>query len=52
MDTINIRIDSLSFGGKGVGRHEGIVYFIPFSVPGDLLEVRVTRRKKDTVKQK
>lgn len=46
MDTITIRIDSLSYGGSGVGRHEGIVYFIPFSVPGDLLEVKITKKEK------
>ncbi|HAK44796.1 MAG TPA: hypothetical protein DCO79_02590 [Spirochaeta sp.] len=46
METLNIRIDSLSYGGSGVGRHEGIVYFVPFSVPGDLLEIRVTKQEK------
>lgn len=46
METINIKIDSLSYGGSGVGRHEGIVYFVPFSVPGDLLEVRITKQEK------
>ena len=46
METIKIRIDSLSYGGSGVGRYEGIVYFVPFSVPGDLLEVRVTKQEK------
>ena len=46
MDTLKIRIDSLSYGGSGVGRHEGIVYFVPLSAPGDLLEVRITRKEK------
>ena len=46
METINIRIDSLSYGGSGVGRHNGIVYFVPFSVPGDLLEISVTKKEK------
>ncbi len=46
MDTIKIRVDSLAYGGNGVGRHEGIVYFIPFSVPGDLLEVRIIKKEK------
>ncbi|MDC7225409.1 MAG: class I SAM-dependent RNA methyltransferase [Spirochaetales bacterium] len=46
MDTLELRIDSLAYGGNGVGRHEGIVYFVPFSVPGDLLEVRVTKQEK------
>ncbi len=46
METIEIRIDSLSHGGAGVGRHEGIVYFVPFSVPGDLLEIQITKTEK------
>ena len=46
MDTIEITIDSLSYGGAGVGRVEGIVYFVPFSCPGDRLEVRITEKEK------
>lgn len=46
METLTIRIDSLSYGGSGVGRFEGIVYFVPFSVPGDLLEIKVTKEEK------
>ncbi len=46
METINLKIDSLSYGGNGVGRHEGIVYFVPFSAPGDLLEVQITQKEK------
>ena len=46
METIEIRIDSLSYGGAGVGRAEGIVHFVPFSCPGDLLEIKITRREK------
>lgn len=46
METLTIKIDSLSYGGSGVGRFEGIVYFVPFSVPGDLLEIKVTKEEK------
>ncbi|MEK6554341.1 MAG: TRAM domain-containing protein [Bdellovibrionota bacterium] len=41
---IEIEIDRLSYdGGRGVGRHEGMVVFIPFSVPGDLLKCEITQ---------
>lgn len=46
METLTIRIDSLSYGGNGVGRVEGIVYFVPLSTPGDLLEIQVTKQEK------
>ena len=46
METLEIRIDSLSYGGSGVGRHEGIVYFVPLSVPGDLLRIQITNKEK------
>ncbi len=38
---LTIRIDSLAYGGSGVGRVEGRVFFVPYAAPGDLLEVRV-----------
>jgi 23S rRNA (uracil1939-C5)-methyltransferase len=43
-DQIEIEIDRLSYdGGRGVGRHEGMVVFIPFSVPGDRLKCEITQ---------
>jgi 23S rRNA (uracil1939-C5)-methyltransferase len=39
-------IDSLSYnGGRGVGRHDGMVVFVPGTAPGDRVRVRVTERK-------
>ena len=38
---MTLHIDSLAFGGVGVGRLEGKACFVPFAAPGDLLEVRV-----------
>ncbi len=34
------------YGGNGLGRHGGKVVFVPFSVPGDRLLVRVVEEKK------
>jgi 23S rRNA (uracil1939-C5)-methyltransferase len=44
--TFKIKIESLVYGGSGLGRHEGKVVFVPFSVPGDHLLVRPVEEKK------
>ncbi len=46
-ETFDLQIEKLSFSGDGIGRFEGLVYFVPFSAPGDLLKVRVTEKKKN-----
>jgi 23S rRNA (uracil1939-C5)-methyltransferase len=33
-------------GGRGVGRYEGVVVFVPWAAPGDRVLVRVTENKK------
>lgn len=46
--TLNLTIDRLSFnGGRGVARYEGVVVFVPDTVPGDLIEARITSKKKN-----
>jgi len=47
--TYEVTIHSLSHGGSGVGRLEGFVFFVPYSAPGDVLEVEVTAFKKNYV---
>ncbi|MDE1170323.1 MAG: TRAM domain-containing protein [Verrucomicrobium sp.] len=44
---LTLSIDTLAFGGEGIGRAEGRVYFVPFTAPGDEVEVRVTTLKKN-----
>ena len=39
MSTIDLTIDSIAAGGDGVGRHQGMVVFVPRAAPGDLLRV-------------
>ena len=36
---INVLIDSLSFGGKGVSRYNNIVVFVKNGIPGQQLKV-------------
>lgn len=39
-------IESLAYGGQGLGYHEGKVVFVAGTVPGDRIRCRVSREKK------
>ena len=44
---MNIEIERIAFGGNGVGRlPSGKVVFVPFTVPGDTIEVEVVTEHK------
>jgi len=45
--TIELNIDSLAFGGQGIGRINGYVVFVKGGIPGDRLTVRIYKTKKD-----
>ena len=45
-DLIELTIDSLSYGGRGVGRHDGKAVFVPTVLPGEVVQCRVVRDKK------
>ncbi len=40
-----LAIDRLAFGGEGVGRIEGKVVFVPWTVPGDTVRVRIVKEE-------
>ena len=42
-----VTISDLSWGGEGIGRIEGKVVFIPFSLPGEVVEVKIVQSKKN-----
>lgn len=44
---IELKIDSLTNLGAGVGRIEGWVVFVPFSLPGETVKARVFRNDKN-----
>ena len=46
-NVLQITIDSLAYGCKGVGKINGLVVFVPYSVPGDVLQVKITKKKKN-----
>ncbi len=43
----NLLIESYAAEGKCIAHHEGKVVFVEKSVPGDLVDVRLTKNKKD-----
>jgi 23S rRNA (uracil1939-C5)-methyltransferase len=45
-ETFELRIDSIAAGGDGVGRHNGMVVFVPRTAPGDLARVTAERRDR------
>jgi tRNA/tmRNA/rRNA uracil-C5-methylase (TrmA/RlmC/RlmD family) len=46
-DTLVVCVTDLAFGGEGVARHEQFVVFIPFTLPGETAEIRVTEVRKN-----
>jgi 23S rRNA (uracil1939-C5)-methyltransferase len=45
-DELELRIDSLAYGGNGVGRVNGFVVFVRGGLPGDTVRARVTKSKR------
>jgi len=45
-DELDLRIDSLAYGGAGVARRDGYVVFVRDAVPGDRVRAQVTKRKR------
>jgi 23S rRNA (uracil1939-C5)-methyltransferase len=44
---LELRIDSLAYGGNGVARLNGFVVFVQRSLPGDTVRARVTKVKRN-----
>ncbi len=42
----NIRIESVAHGGHGVCRIDGQVCFVPYALPGDVIDVAIVRQAK------
>jgi 23S rRNA (uracil1939-C5)-methyltransferase len=45
-ELLELEIDSLAFGGRGVARAEGFVVFVAGALPGDRVRAEVTKAKK------
>lgn len=46
-EQLDLRIDSLAYGGNGVARNDGMVVFVAGALPGDRVVAEVTRSKRD-----
>jgi 23S rRNA (uracil1939-C5)-methyltransferase len=44
---MEIKIEKLVYGGKGIGRVDNKVYFVPFVLPDELVEIKTTKEKKN-----
>ena len=44
--TVDLKIEDVAFGGKGVAREHGKAVFIPFTIEGELVSAKITREKK------
>ena len=44
---MTIIADKMVFGGKSLGKIDGKNVFIPYTLPGEKLEIDITERNKD-----
>jgi tRNA/tmRNA/rRNA uracil-C5-methylase (TrmA/RlmC/RlmD family) len=43
---VDLKIEDIAFGGKGVGRDSGKAVFVPFTIEGELVSAQILREKK------
>ena len=43
---VDLRIEDVAFGGKGVAREQGKAVFVPFTIEGELISAEIVREKK------
>ena len=46
---LTVKIHNLSYGGRGIGKYNGVVVFVPRTVPGDTVSARVVKRKANYI---
>jgi len=46
MRTVDLKIEDVAFGGKGVARENGKAVFVPLTIEGELVSAKITREKK------
>ena len=46
MQTVELKIHDVAFGGKGVAREGGKAVFVPFTIDGERVSARIVREKK------
>jgi 23S rRNA (uracil1939-C5)-methyltransferase len=46
MRTVDLKIEDVAFGGKGVARENGKAVFVPFTIDDELVSAKIVREKK------
>ena len=46
MRIVDLKIEDIAFGGKGVGREHGKAIFVPYTIEGELVSAEIMREKK------
>ena len=46
MRIVDLKIEDIAFGGKGVGREQGKAIFVPYTIEGELVSAEIVREKK------
>jgi 23S rRNA (uracil1939-C5)-methyltransferase len=46
MQVVDLKIEDVAFGGKGVAREHGKAVFVPYTIEGELVSAEIVREKK------
>jgi 23S rRNA (uracil1939-C5)-methyltransferase len=46
MRLVDLRIEDIAFGGKGIAREQGKAVFVPYAIDGELVAAEIVREKK------
>jgi 23S rRNA (uracil1939-C5)-methyltransferase len=46
MRVVELKIEDVAFGGKGVGREQGKAVFVPYTIEGEIVSGEIVREKK------
>jgi 23S rRNA (uracil1939-C5)-methyltransferase len=52
MRVVDLKIEDIAFGGKGVGREQGKAIFVPYTIEGELVSAEIVREKKQFAEAK
>src|SRR5436189_4928222 len=46
MRVVDLKIEDIAFGGKGVAREQGKAVFVPYTIESELVSAEIVREKK------
>src|SRR5215813_12337553 len=46
MRLVDLKIEDIAFGGKGVAREQGKAVFVPYTIEGEMVSAEIVREKK------